>query len=62
MVCHAAKAFGYSRHVLDTLLVTLRGLETSTCHYLSTTLMDVIVEGGSQDKNVKNLSQEQMIK
>ena len=38
--------------MLDTLLVTLRGLETSTCHYLFTTLMDVIVEGGSQDKNV----------
>lgn len=37
---------------LDTLLVTLRGLETSTRHYLFTTLMDVIVEGGSQDKNV----------
>ena len=52
MVCHAAKAFRYSRHVLDTSLVTLRGLETSTCHYLFTTLMDVIVEGGSQDENV----------
>ena len=35
---------------LDTLLVTLRGLETSTCHYIFTTLMDVIVEGGVKIK------------